>query len=217
MRDCNFCTKYTNAKENDSKLVAPAYREYYCTLETQYVDNQNYSYFLTRGPRFELNFCPVCGKKAQIKEAADSGSRAAAFLFVPNVSKRAKCPKCPKTGNLSKMSRNGRNVLNVPKSCAIIMLRVSEISSPETGNTLHFPAGSIARIQELAALNGQTCAVRSKAQRRIEKTESYNPAGVHCGHPLFTCHHSSMEERRLSKAGHRWRHLKNITVHFTTA
>ena len=25
-------------------------------------------------------------------------------------------------------------------------------------------------------------AVRSKTQRRIEKTESYNPAGVHCGH-----------------------------------
>lgn len=47
-------------------------------------------------------------------------------------------------------------------------------------------------------------AVRSKTQRRIEKTESYNPAGVHSGHPLFTCRHSSMEERRLSKTGHRW-------------
>lgn len=73
----------------------------------------------------------------------------AAFLFVQNVrfvqnvSKRAKCPKClkcPKTGKMSKMSRNGRNVLNVPKRCAIIMLRVSEISSPETEN-IAFPGG----------------------------------------------------------------------------
>ena len=146
-------------------------------------------------------------EKAQIKEAADSGSRAAAFLFVRfvrNVRDLSFCPGMVDLSEMSGLSENGQNVRNVRKRCAIIMLRVSEISSPETGNTLHFPAGSIARIQELAALNGQTSAVRSKTQRRIEKTESYNPAGVHCGHPLFTCRHSSMEEHRLSKAGHRW-------------
>ena len=113
---------------------------------------------------------------------------------VPNVPKRAICPKCPGTGEMSGMSENSVLLL----CCGF---RKSAHRKPKT---LHFPAGSIARIQELAALNGQTGAVRFKAQRRIEKTESYNPAGVHCGHPLFTCRHSSMEERRLFKAGHRW-------------
>lgn len=94
---------------------------------------------------------------------------------------------------MSGMSENGVLLL----CCGF---RRSAHRKPET---LHFQAGSIARIQELAALNGPS-AVRFKTQRRIEKTESYNPAGVHCGHPLFTCRYSSMEERRLSKAGHRW-------------
>jgi hypothetical protein len=30
-------------------------------------------------------------------------------------------------------------------------------------------------------------AVRSKTQRRIEKTKSYNPAGVHSGHLFVLC------------------------------
>ena len=105
-----------------------------------------------------------------------------------------KCPDCPRMVKMSGMSENSVLLL----CCG---LRRSAQRKPET---LHFPAGSMARIQELAVLNGQTSAVRFKTQRRIEKTESYNPAGVHCGHPLFTCRHSSMEERRLSKAGHRW-------------
>ena len=123
------------------------------------------------------------------------------------------CPKCLKTGKMSKMSRNGRNVQNVPERAKcpecpkmICYYYAASFGDQLTGNRKHciFPAGSIARIQELAVLNGQTRAVRFKAQRRIKKTESYNPAGVHSGHPLFTCRHSSMEERRLFKAGHRW-------------
>ena len=35
---------------------------------------------------------------------------------------------------MSGLSENGQNVRIVRKQCAIIMLRVSEISSPETGN-----------------------------------------------------------------------------------
>lgn len=125
------------------------------------------------------------GKKNKIFHSADSESRAAAFLFarfVRNVRDLSFCPEMVDLSEMSGLSENGQNVRNVRKRYAIIMLRVSEISSPETGNTLHFPAGSIARIQEFAVLNGQTRAVRFKAQRRIEKTESYNPAGVHCGH-----------------------------------
>nr|DAI72340.1 MAG TPA: hypothetical protein [Caudoviricetes sp.] len=41
---------------------------------------------------------------------------------------------------MSGLSENGQNVRNVRKQCAIIMLRVSEISSPETGN-IAFPGG----------------------------------------------------------------------------
>ena len=78
---------------------------------------------------------------------------------------------------MSGLSENGRFVRIVQKNHAIIILRASAI------RIVSFPsAGSTARIQELAALNGPG-AVRFKTQRRTEQTESYNPAGVHCGHP----------------------------------
>lgn len=142
--------------------------------------------FLTRGPRFKLNFCSVCWKKLkQEKRLTLKAERPLFFLskmfdlsemsgicrFVRKWSICPKCPDCPRMVDLSGLSEN-------PVLLLCCGFRRSAHRKPET---LHFPAGSIARIQELAALNGAS-AVRFKTQRRIEQTESDNPAGVHCGH-----------------------------------
>lgn len=106
-----------------------------------------------------------------LSKMSDLSEMSGICRFVRKWSICPKCPDCPRMVDLSGMSENHVLLL----CCGF---RRSAHRKPET---LHFPAGSIARTQELAALNGPS-AVRFKTQRRIERTESYNPAGVHSGH-----------------------------------
>lgn len=70
---CDFCSRYSIAKENDSKIPKTVFREYYCALETIYADDKNHFYEMTRSPVYPLNFCPVCGTVLNDKlESAES-------------------------------------------------------------------------------------------------------------------------------------------------